>query len=664
MPPECLAVLHVADLYRDPRMLLPSKVDWSKIPRWLRGEWPRAVPQRLTAGPGGDYDAALDWLRASSGAGYVVIDTEYHRESRVMHTVGLLARRGDSISGLQLLQWPRLPPWVRIAASAMLRELTRSTPIVFQNTFADVPILRAECGIEYEDYARIDDTMLLHAVLFSEMPHDLEYLASLYGQYPKLKHLAAEDNALYNWGDCLATDDTWQALRQSAAGDPAAWSVYDTQSRGLIPIVLESNRKGIRVDPVRVRTASSAYHEKMSVARLIAQAYVGWPINVGSDDQLKLWLYDVEDMPVQTHKKTRKPTIDEDAVAVLRGLHEPLPDVDDETEHGITIAGTLQRVAAGAHPLLEARVLYAGALQAESHYIRPALVAVESGDGRIYPQTHIHAQASGRWSIVDPPMQQIPSDLRDIVMPDPGEAWIEWDWSNIETWLLAALAGDRAILDAKEHGWDLHTVNFCTIFSVPPPPDLRDPASCTEWAAALKWGGGDDIRRVFSKRYVYRLHYRGDPKRAGDIPGARTLGLDGKRLVQASQHYLANHPAIVQFWHATDWEVLEKRTTRTFMGRPRRLLGTGDATKREGTNHKMQGGVADILNCTLIAVKAALPDVRVVYTAHDAAKVGVPVDKVEEYLPTIRRIVEREWGIGGRQIAFPAKFKVRHTPEH
>src|SRR3990167_6979791 len=206
MPPECLAVLHVADLYRDPSMLLPSKVDWSKIPRWLRGEWPRVVPQRLTVGPHGDYEAALEWLRASKDAGYVVIDTEYHRESRAMHTIGLLARRGDSIDGLQLLQWPRLPPWVRMAASATLRELIRCTPIVFQNTFADVPILRAECGIEYEDYARIDDTMLLHAVLFSEMPHDLEYLASLYGQYPKLKHFAAEDNAVYNWGDCLAAD--------------------------------------------------------------------------------------------------------------------------------------------------------------------------------------------------------------------------------------------------------------------------------------------------------------------------------------------------------------------------------------------------------------------------------------------------------------------------
>ena len=49
---DVLAVLHLADLTpgRNPRMTLPSKLDWSKVPCILRGEFPRPFPDRLIVG--------------------------------------------------------------------------------------------------------------------------------------------------------------------------------------------------------------------------------------------------------------------------------------------------------------------------------------------------------------------------------------------------------------------------------------------------------------------------------------------------------------------------------------------------------------------------------------------------------------------------------------
>ena len=121
---------------------------------------------------------------------------------------------------------------------------------------------------------------------------------------------------------------------------------------------------------------------------------------------------------------------------------------------------------------------------------------------------------------------------------------------------------------------------------------------------------------------------------------------------------------VVEFWRSSDAEVRATGLTRTFLGRPRRLLGSGDARFREGTNHRLQGGVADILNRTLIALKDALPAIRVVWTAHDAGVLGMPAGDLAENMPVIRRIVERMWIIGGREVTFPADYKIIKETTH
>lgn len=444
-------------------------------------------------------------------------------------------------------------------------------------------------------------------------------------------------------------------------------TIYRAQSLPLIPIIVQSNERGILVDAARVRKASVEYAKKMDAAKKVALAYCGFPLNVGSNSQLKMWLYNIEGLPAQHKKATKKPTIEEDTIAFLRGLFDPAPDLDDEAQNGVTVENCLSRIEEGAHPLLEARIVYARALQAESHYIRPALHAVESGQSRIYPQTNIHAQASGRHSIANPPMQQIPSDLRDIVRPDPGEVWIEFDWSNIETWELGVLAADQKLLAAKEGGHDTHTLNACTLFNLPDPPvktkALHKCPECEEWREAVNWAGDEDPRRKFAKVVAYRIHYRGYPDEK--MPGVKRLGLDGKRLKQIHQAYLAAHPWIVAYWAKSDRLAAETGYTRTFMGRKRRSMvwqrgkPLPESVKRELANHPLQGGVADILNTTLIEIKRACPDARVVFTRHDSACIGCPATKADEYEQKIRHIVEREFTINGQNVTFPATFKER-----
>lgn len=685
--PDVLAVLHVADLFRDPRMKYPSLLDWQKVRRYLEGTWPQPVPPCLVA-TDANVLAVIDWLYFAREAPYVVIDTEYDPDTKVLHLIGM--GYPGMAQGLQI-------PWLwghrslgpaRYQLTGYLEDLIRVTPVVFQNAVADIPVLERNLGIRYTYYKAVEDTMLAHAVLWSEWPHELEFLASIYGVHPKMKHLRESDPLLYNWGDVLDTMAAWEGLRKEFEGDPSATAqpaarsvadrasetIYRTQSLPLIPVVIATNQRGIRVNKERVEPARAMYAEKLVTATHLARASCGWPINVGSSKQLKMWLYDVMGYPAQKHKKTRQVSIDEDSIAQLRAHIGPAPDVDEEREHGVTFEMIVQRVEEGADSIVEARVLYAAAQQAKSHYIDPCFAWERRGKKkrgrrlglaeRIHPDTKIHAQASGRHSITDPPLQQIPHDLRDIIVPDEGDAWIGWDWDQAELRIVAALAGDRPLLDAFAQGWDVHTLATADIFGLPYPDDPLDPHEGVvnaAWREKVRWGGKDDLRRLFAKRFEYRTIYRGDPKKAGDIPGAKQLALDGPKLVRAHQAWLAAHPAIPIFWRESDALVDKTGASRTFLGRRRVLLDDSPKKYREGTNHQMQGAVSDIYNLTILAIRERCPWPYFVYGRHDSQYHGCARERVEETLPLVREIVERAWEIRGRMVKLPATFKVRYA---
>lgn len=665
---DVLATLHLADLYRDPKMRIPTRADWAKVPLFLADKWPSPIPSRIVC-IGGESEYGLVHHQIAPmmdrvDLAKVVIDTEYRPGKHYggeLHTIGMGWRQPDGqIVGFQIDRWQRLDHASRLAFGQALARMARTNRIVFQNTLADAHLLADWCGFRFpDDYlAGYDDTMLAHAVLWSEWPHGLDFLESMYSPYPRMKHLSGEDPLLYNWGDVLSTLVVWEHLARELAVDPLSERVYREQSLRLLPELFRAKRRGIRVNGPRIGPAISETQTKIEQAQRIAQAHLGWPINLGSSDHLQHYLYDVLGLKVQTHKKTRRPTIDSDAVAVLRNLIGVAPD-EREEEEGLTYEEAIQRISVGADPILEARVLYAGALQIQSHYLAPAQRALED-DGRFYPDQLIHAQANGRWSTNDPPLAQLPSDLRDIVCADSGYVWLGWDWDQIELRINAELSGDMPSIEAFANGWDVHTLNACDLFGLPYPPDRRDPhtsAECAAWREVTSWQGKDDLRRVFAKRFVYRLDYGGDPARAGDIPGAKALGLTSSLLVRASNRYLAQHPQKAEWRRQIAMDATQTRISRTFAGRRRRLLGDGKKAIREAFNQPMQGGVVDVFNTTFVQITEQFPWLEYAYGMHDSQNWACPLERIGETILPLRQLVTQVWDINGVKTRFPATFK-------
>ncbi len=593
----------------------------------------KALPPVRLVNDGGDLSAAMRTLQ-----GRICLDLEWNPDSGKLELIGL----GNRASCVQI-DWLGMGRDMREATRLDVMAVLKRCHVVIQNADSDIRKLRAN-GFPIsgpENFLRLDDPMLAHAVLHSEDEHTLEYLSLIHGILPPHKHLQWVIGAasVYNAGDLVQTVAVWDALDRELTADPQARLIYEAMSLPFLWLAIESEEAGIRIAPGVPERLFEKYDVKRQQATLLLQAYCGWPVNINSPDQMKHVVYNLEGLPVQREKSAwgveGKATLNKEALATLRRLAGTEWDEDEPP----TLLQAWANILEGGNPALEAKYLFTGAQQAISHYIEPCM-----GVTRVYPECKQHVQASGRHSYTGPAVQQFKGELLDMLTPDVGTCWIGHDWSQIEVRILALLARDESYLAAFAEGRDIHELNVRAIFGARGTKEL------------------EGIRRGFGKRFVFRLHYRGKAENAGNIPGTRALGLDADRLVEASDRYLAAHPALPPYWEKVEAEAERTNMVRTFMGRPRRLTSIYQAARnREACNHPMQGGVADIYVQTALLVKRAAPWARLVFGAHDAMWWQVPVARRMEFLALYVPLVTREFTINGLRTSFPAEFKHREA---
>lgn len=618
-----------------------------------------------------------------------VIDLEWHRASKdgddedacgcgrvlpegTLETIGI----GNDKVVIQL-------DWLAETDKATIQDMVTSMigagVTIYHNADADLRKMR-ENGFRISAAAhhQLEDTMLFDSVYYSEEAHGLADVNRRCGRLPDYKHLARYAPREYNAADLVATYHIRNQQELLGAIDPWATSVYRQMSIPMIDVAIEGEEAGIAVDAPVALHLFDKYLDRITQATLLARAYTGDPtLNLASPEQVKWWVFGVYGMPEQRKRaawgEQGELTLEKDALSELRTQQGAEWDEEDEPSLDVALENT--EVGEWGAGLLEAKALFNGAQQRLTHYVLPCLdytgkgldVKVVAPKARVYPRCKIHGQASGRVGYVGPALPQMKGETAKLIRPDPGQIWVGHDWSNIETWLLGALAGDDLILAAMKEGWDTHLVNFCDGTGTPYPEHTLTKllhtcpcAVCVLWREKYAWLGEDDLRRIFFKRFVYRLHYRGKAKNAGNIPGARALNMDVGRLVSASEGYLRKHPALERFWLSIEGQADVERLVRTFMGRPRRLTEEyRNKRNREASNHPMQGGVADIWITTVLLVKAAAPWARLVYGAYDSMFWAMAAGRLGEFMGLYAPIVERPLMVNGRRMSFPASYKVR-----
>lgn len=297
--------------------------------------------------------------------------------------------------------------------------------------------------------------------------------------------------------------------------------------------------------------------------------------------------------------------------------------------------------------------------------MRKDLVKLSKAD-RVFPEI-LPTQASGRWSTKNPNLGGFKREFwkkhRHIIHPDPGEWWLEFDWSGIEARMFTAYTGDEEDVQLFKLDKDIHTFT-CSKYLMAWAPDLRVDSPRDGYNLPADWDPKGDIR-TRAKNFRYGVLQYGTSERAIlGMPGIEKLGLQRPALLERARHFLAARPKATA-WKQAVWDRCRlDKEARTFMGRRRKLFGLPDDRAKDGLNHMIQGSVADLMDWCLVAIAKEWPQFSLVLNKHDGAILAFPNEcPVDTTRARVKALVEREWEVGqGIVMGFPAEWETILAP--
>jgi DNA polymerase-1 len=380
--------------------------------------------------------------------------------------------------------------------------------------------------------------------------------------------------------------------------------VYRTLELPLIPVLVDIERAGVRIDA----TALLAQSQKMDqeLARLMTQVHslAGGEFNIGSPKQLAEVLFDRLSLPVL--KRTGTSKAPSTAVEVLEELAQ---------------SHDLPRLILDWRSMSKLKGTYIDAL--------PQLVNPQTG--RVHTSFNQAVAATGRLSSSDPNLQNIPirselgREIRRAFIADPGHVLISADYSQIELRVLAHMSGDETLIEAFRRGDDIHEQTAEKVFGAS--------------------GMDKHERRSIAKMINYALLYG-----KGPFSLSKDIGVSQQAAQQFIDAYFAGFPRVRQFLDRTLEEARASNVVKTMYGRRRRVpeinsrnFNDRSRAERETLNMPIQGTAADIMKRAMIDTHARLrdrPNARMILTVHDELLFEVPRAEADELAALVKESMQ------------------------
>jgi DNA polymerase-1 len=249
----------------------------------------------------------------------------------------------------------------------------------------------------------------------------------------------------------------------------------------------------------------------------------------------------------------------------------------------------------------------------------PTLIEKIGPDGRLRGNFNQIGTATGRPSCSRPNLLQIPKRgknkyFRRVFIPGAGNLFIRADYSQMELRLVAEMADDTNMKKAFKENFDLHTYTASLMFKT-------------------KMDRVSNDQRATAKTINFGILYGMGPTKL-----RTTLAVDGIRLSKdeayaAVQLWKKTYPQAARWIERTGIQAGTQGWTATTLGRKRYFeLPAVDeqskyAIRREGANHPIQGGNADITKLAMVAITALLHGKgTIVLTVYDEILVEVPAE--------------------------------------
>ncbi len=364
---------------------------------------------------------------------------------------------------------------------------------------------------------------------------------------------------------------------------------YDIE-QPLCVVLRNMEERGVRVSVDELKVLENKYSE--IIERLTKQIYelAGETFNIASNKQLGEILFDKLALPHGKKNKTGY-SVGEDVLSALVPVH-PIASIILEYRHYAKLQSTY---VTGLQPLVNR--------------------------GRIHTEYNQCITQTGRLSSTNPNLQNLPArsdeakDIKRAFIPSEGNVLVSADYSQIELRLLAHLSGDEQLINAFNHGEDIHAITASQILGIPledvTPAQRRD-------AKAVNFG------------IIYGISGFGL---------AENLSIPQYKAKEFINNYFVSHPKVREFMDKCVSDAKERGYALTMLGRRRNLSDlkasnymVRSSAERMAMNTPIQGSAADIIKLAMLRVEKRLENMKskMILQIHDELIIDTAEDEQEE----------------------------------
>ena len=468
----------------------------------------------------------------------------------------------------------------------------------------------------------LQDIEIMHYLLNPERTHKLDIIAKSYLGID-LNQSADNDNKeveldLFSLSESDQSEQIDLAKREAVANYMIApkllqeldteniTSLYTNLEMPLINVLAEMELEGVKIDLEQLRRYGIELQNEIHEYEKVAREMVDEPnLNLSSPKQLGIVLYEKLKLNPKVKKNPRNnyPT-DEETLSELRDLH-PIVDI-----------------------ILE----YRAVKKLYSTYIEPFPNLIDPNSGKIHTTYNQALTATGRLSSIKPNLQNIPirsekgKEIRKAFIPSTPDGYIlSADYSQIELRLMADQSGDHHLIDAFNHGKDIHTATAAKIFEV-----AEDEVTKEQRRRA----------KVANFGIIYGISSFGLAKRLGIGRG------ESKEFIE---EYFIKYPSIKNYMNKTIEYAMENGYVKTILNRKRYIPDINSKNKvvkglaeRNAINAPIQGSAADLIKLAMIRIFKRMNDEglesKMILQVHDELVFDVRSKEVD----SLSRIVIEE----------------------
>lgn len=515
------------------------------------------------------------------------------------------------------------------------KELTQEILEIFRLFFENSSITKIGQNLKYDIkvlakyniqvLGNLFDTMIAHYLLNPDAKHNMDILSENYLYYSpisietligkkgkgqlSMRQVPPQEQKEYAVED---TDVTLQ-LKNIFEQQLQKYNVEKLFSQiesPLVQVLADMELEGIRIDVPFLKSLSNDIEKDIFSLQQAVYEQAGETFNLSSPKQLGDILFEKLKLISKPKKtKTGQYATSEEILSELAPKHKIVANV------------------------LEYRQLQ----KLQSTYIDALPKEVNSTTGRVHTTYMQAVTATGRLSSNNPNLQNIPirtergQQIRKAFVPrNEDYTLLSADYSQIELRVIAALSGEKNMIEAFLQNQDIHRSTAAKVFNV-------------------------DIQSVTREQ---RSHAK--TVNFGIIYGVSAFGLSNQTELSRSESkelidtYYQTYPLLKVFIDKQIHFARENGYVETILGRRRYLPDINSrnqvvrgAAERNAVNAPIQGSAADIIKIAMVNIYNLLKDnklkTKMLLQVHDELIFDVPKNELDFVKPLIKKTMEEAY---------------------